>query len=148
MKYTKLTKEQLADNFERVSKDFYNLIEDNGLGDTVVDMDTPLDNRVPELNLCNTPACHGGWASIMYGIEEYKRCGDFYELGAERLAKELGFRTGSDLEDWAEEYSPYWGSLYGKVMFEREVAFNKTEGALYLTDIAKWYSDVAKRLRA
>jgi len=29
MKYIDLTEEQLADNFERVAKDFYKLIKDN-----------------------------------------------------------------------------------------------------------------------
>jgi len=149
MEYTDLTKEQLADNFERVANDFYKLIKDNGLEYTEVDMDTPLDNRAPELNLCNTPACHGGWASIMYGIEvSDEDYNDFYELGAERLSEELGLDDDAYLEYWADKYPKYWGNAYGENMFDSKEAFGKDCGeALSLKDIADWYMAIAKRLR-
>jgi len=36
MKYTDLTEQELADNFERVAGDFYKFIKDNGLESTEV----------------------------------------------------------------------------------------------------------------
>jgi len=160
MKYTNLTRGQLADNFERVAQDFYKLIGDNGLEETEVDMSNPSDNREPDLNLCDTPACHGGWAAIVYGLGGYKHYAEssdrFYLSGAKRLAEELGFGTKSklwfdpkgDLECWALRNPFYWGSDTGGSMFTRKSAFNKRpHEPLHLKDIANWYMNVSKRLR-
>jgi len=148
MKYINLTKDQLADNFERVAKDFYKFIEDNGLNRTRVNMGVGEDRRETELNLCDTPACHGGWAAIMYGIKGESHEKDFYELGAGRLAEELGFEERRILERWAEEYPEYWGNREGEYMFSAKWAFSKGyHGNLSLKDIADWYMNVAKRLR-
>jgi len=144
---TDLTEEQLADNFERVAKDFYTFIEDNGLESTEVNMSTPLDNRAQDLSLCNTPACHGGWAAIMYGVEG-KSCRGFFVLGADRLAEELGFEDRSSLKLWAEKNPHYWGNEYGEWMFAEEEAFSKRyRDLLSLKDIPDWYMGVSERLR-
>jgi len=149
MKYTDLTEEQLADNFERVAQDFYKLIEDNGLEKTEVDMGESYDERTPERNLCNTPACHGGWAAIMYNVGDTCYYADFYEEGAKRLAEELGFISRYSLENWADEYPEYWGGARGKKMFMYKEAFGKDgDENLCLIDIPNWYMEVAKRLRA
>jgi len=118
MKYTELTEDQLADNFER------------------------------DLNLCDTPACHGGWAAIMYGLKSSSYSKAFYDLGAEWLAKELGFSDASKLEWWALDYPEYWGSVDGGFMFEHESAFGKKFKEIFrLQDIPDWYMNVVKRLR-
>jgi len=45
MRFTRLTRGQLSENFERVAKDFYAFIADNGLEDTEVNMSEPYDKR-------------------------------------------------------------------------------------------------------
>jgi len=148
MRYIRLTEEQLADNFERVANDSYKLIKENGLENTEVDMRQGEDKRNPDLNLCDTPACHGGWAAIMYGAKNGKSNKDFYELGAIRLAEELGFKLSFRLQWWAGHYSKYWGSGEGYYMFSSNEAFNRSfKETLHLKDIADWYMNVAKRLR-
>jgi len=148
MEYTYLTEEELADNFERVAGDFHRFIEDNGLENTSVDMATSYDNRSPDLNLCDTPACHGGWAAIMYGIKGDSSIKSFFELGVSRLAGELGFSCDFDVMDWTIEYPEYWGNEYGEWMFDSKEAFGKDCGEpLSLKDIADWYMSVARRLR-
>jgi len=148
MKFTNLTEQELADNFERVAGDFYTFIRDNGLEGTKVDMFEGGDNRKPELNLCHTPACHGGWAAIMYGDKEYQWHKNFFEIGADRLSKELGFDNDFNLERWAHRNPNYWGNSWGDNMFAYKGAFGKGSGELlHLKDIPDWYMNVAKRLR-
>jgi len=96
----------------------------------------------------DTPACHGGWAAIMYGVNDYQGCGDFYELGADRLAKKLGFRDEFEMRNWAHTYPEYWGNREGFLMFDNKEAFGKDDDEnLCLTDIPDWYMNVARRLR-
>jgi len=134
MNFTDLTEEQLASNFERVAKDFYKFIKDNGLESTAVSMKEGEDKRSPELNLCDTPACHGGWAAIM--------------SGSEVLAEKLGFSSPLDLEWWADNCYKYWGNSCGGLMFEDRIALSKpSQEALSLKDIPDWCMGVAKRLR-
>jgi len=141
-------KERLADNFERVAKDFYTFIEDNGLEETEVDMEEGRDKRDPDLNLCDTPACHGGWAAIMYDVKWTGSPGGFYFSGSDILAEKLGFSSIEKLEWWAKEYPEYWGNFWGALMFSSNEAFNRSfKEALHLKAIADWYMNVAKRLR-
>jgi len=149
MRYTDLTEEQLAESFEKVAGDFYRLIEDNGLEETEVYMSMGADNRKPDLNLCDTPACHGGWAAIMYGSTVHQRHSAFYLYGADLLAKKLGFEGDCHLQLWADGYPEYWGNDKGYLMFYNRNAFSKSSygSILHLKDIANWYMDVAKRLR-
>jgi len=148
MYYTELTRSQLADNFERVADDFYDLIRDNDLEETEVDMGEGWDRRKPERNLCHTPACHGGWAAIMYGLKSSPHSRDFYQLGADRLAEKLGFEGECHLQLWADGYPEYWGNDIGGLLFSSSMAFSKPEQeVLFLKEIPDWYMEVAKRLR-
>ena len=148
MRYTNLTKAELADNFERVANDFYKFIEVNKLDKTFVDMGEASDCRWEHENLCDTPACHGGWAAIMYGIDSnpYVDESDFYERGASCLAKKLGFASTYMLEGWAKHYPEYWGNNNGANMFIYENAFNKSHD-FPLIVIPDWYMGVVNNLR-
>jgi len=140
----------LANKFEKVANDFFKFIEKNGLEKTIVEMGSCDDERQTNINLCDTPACHGGWAAMMYekkmdGEYDYS---DFFELGAEALAGKLGFNSEEEYEMWAHENPLLWGNDKGNLMFCSFSSFGKTsQENLTLTDIANHYKAVAERIR-
>lgn len=140
---------ELSKRFDAVANDFFKFIKDNKLEKTEVKMFVPDDNRNVFKSLCRTPACHGGWAAIMYGVERGKNLGvHFYNVGSKLLAQKLGFPSSHQLCFWAEDNPKYWGNRNGGAMFCAKGAFGKkADERLSLTDIAVWYQNVAKRLR-
>jgi hypothetical protein len=146
---------ELAGKFLRVAQDFEDFVIKNNLAETAVDMDEPCDKREEEVNLCDTPACHGGWAAIMYSSispTKLERKDEFYVKGADILADKLGFVDHIELEDWARVNLELWGNDFGGLLFCSELAFDKNVPGddfivpLHLTDIIQHYRDVAKRL--
>ena len=146
MKYINLRRNELADNFEHVANDFYEFIKANRLDEVRVDMDVAGDTRSLYGRLCDTPACHGGWAAIMYGEQGYLFGTSFYNRGAEILAKKLGFEGRIAYEQWAATYPEYWGNRYGDNMFKKGEAFEE-DSDFPLIFIPNWYMKVAKNLR-
>jgi len=84
----------------------------------------------------------------MYGDNDDNPLKEFYELGADLLAKKLGFSSAGELTWWADSYDAYWGNFWGVLMFSDKRAFGKGfEETLSLKDIPAWYIGVAERLR-
>jgi len=137
---------ELANNFEKVANDFFKLIADHGLEETKVSMSECRDRRDDHKHLCNTPACHGGWAAIMYKVDNIGS--DFFELGAEILAEKLGFDMADGYEVWAFQNPLLWGNSNGNEMFCSMFAFGKEFiDKLTLPDIANHYKGVSERIR-
>lgn len=147
-----MTNEELAEKFQTVADDFFNFIKNNKLEDVIIDMDEGFDLRGTRESLCGTPACHGGWAAIMYqdelDLKRFYDSSEFYLLGADTLSFKLGFESISSYKIWAVRNPNYWGCSYGAEMFSRQPAFGKShDDELTLTDIAVWYQNIANRLR-
>ena len=144
-------REELAARFEKVADDLKVFCEENGLEETEVDMNEAFDNRGTFTNLCNTPACHGGWIAILYGPKEHHFHGDyadeFYLAGADILAKKLGFKCSQELLDWAAKHPQYWGEE-GGFMFDCGSSFGQEFDNFPLSVIYEHYYKVAERLRA
>lgn len=150
-----MTNKELAEKFQMIANDFFEFIKDNKLEETQVNMSEGFDLRSEHCNLCDTPACHGGWAAIMYdGVysdvpAKFKSSVYFFLSGAEKISRRLGFSHYIDFTKWAKNNPDYWGSYDGAFMFSDQSAFGKDEEdptLLTLTDIAVWYQNVAKRL--
>lgn len=152
---------KLAAAFRKVGNDFKKLCDYHRLEDTMVDMSESHDKRPNYLNLCDTPACHGGWGAILYGKtvdqaaesvdDEVDYCDvpdsfDFYQIGAGAIANELGFEDADDLAVWAGEYPRYWGNDWGEDMFCNGEAFGKKFQSFPLPVIYEHYFSVARRL--
>ena len=57
-------------------------------------------------------------------MPSYKRFDESpFDLGAEQMAKDLGFSNHAVLEDWARDNPDLWGNSYGGDMFKDEYAF-------------------------
>ena len=158
---------ELADRFEKVSKDFKKFIADNDLEKTVINMREGIDRREVEKPLCDTPACHGGWAAIIYEkhlikdevLEKFYSdpCpNDFFLIGVKKLSGILGFSYHKDYENWAKRNPDLWGNLDGDYMFFDPRAFgseywdcirNRKLKPLLLSDITNHYQGVADRIR-
>lgn len=139
---------QLANKFDELAGKFEKFIADNKLQNTEVDMKESEDLRREHKNLCDTPACHGGWASIMFGLEGEPGDDSFYKRGAEKITKFLGFSNKDDLSDWAYEYPLLWGNIFGANMFSDQIAFTPRDSdTITLPEIPAWYRGVAKRIR-
>lgn len=142
---------KLASAFRAVAADFQRLCNEHNLEHTLVAMHEAFDMREYHQNLCETPACHGGWAAIMYGVEIDEEEDDedsFFIYGGEMLAEKLGF--GADryaLQAWAHKYPEYWGNEYGAAMFNCSSAFGQSAMEDFpLPIIYKHYLAVAERL--
>ena len=125
---------------------------------------------------CDTVACHAGW--YMYntyrhtgywsyfddreGVYKPAKIGVmvitkpkivralYFQEGADFMAKDLGFSSRFDLQQWARENPYIWGNRYGGWMFsfDGECAFlNQDEPTeLTLSVIADHWESVAGRL--
>lgn len=143
---TKDERLKLAANFRKVADDFKKLCDKHNLHETKVDMDEPFDMR-EGTSLCKTPACHGGWGAIMYGLQGGDiNSMDFYLQGADLIAQELGFDDHHFLTIWAENYPEYWGNDGGRLMFHSCVAFDQEHDCFPFPVIYKRYYSVADRL--
>lgn len=136
----------LAAAFRKVGNDFKKLCQDNKLDHTYVDMSEPYDRRNEHHHLCNTPACHGGWGSILYGVGDEADGSDFYQMGADAIAKKLGFSEAEELTHWAEDWPGYWGNEWGDEMFSSGSAFGESSQHFPLTVIYEHYFSVGDRL--
>ena len=138
---------KLASRFRKVASDFRELCIKYNLSDTKVDMDEPFDRRGCHHRLCDTPACHGGWGAILYGvIGNDMDTLDFYLQGADLIAKELGFHSRNHLISWADNYPEYWGNDEGQYMFNGPEAFDQDCINFPFPVIYEHYDSVADRL--
>lgn len=99
--------------------------------------------------LCHSVYCVGGWYVVAnrerhpINIVPAKKDISFY-VGADLMAKDLGFFTALELQVWARKNPLLWGNIYGYHCFLSERAYN------YATDIAgviKHLEGVADRLK-
>lgn len=143
----------LADNIDIFTEQFEAHLKKHGAYDKVCDFKEGTDCRTEELNICETPACHGGEIAIMYDemrvlYEDSYRC--FFEEGAHMLAKNLGFKSCEDLIYFFGSHPQYWGALDSEFMFEPEgeLAFGKDKGEeVTLREILEWWEAIPARLR-
>ncbi len=133
--YCKYNHLQLAEQFLKIAEKFlpYVANESNVL-------------NMGECNIikhtCGTTACHGGYAALVLNVRT-----NWYEDGANALAKYLGFHNEADLSEWASEYPKYWGNDYGYSMFSSRNAFGiSVHDEIKLEHIVKHYFLVAKNL--
>lgn len=103
-----------------------------------------------EIHTCGTTHCHGGWYAVA-ACDTTRNYVD-YMHGADKMARDLGFRNSGDLERWADTTRDIWGNESGYDMFDAygEMAFyDKTcrpKGAKKLSDIIDHWRGVKKRL--
>ena len=144
------TNEEMAQVFYRVGLWFDSLPSKSKVRMTV-------GNSKAEVGDCNTPACFGGWLSVMFGTEIYNNPSSRfhgtrgYNDGADEFAKELGFVDYDQIRDWASQNPHYWGNRWGRGIFSCVMAFNEEGGYTYIDgitvkDIANKLLAVAKRL--
>ena len=105
---------------------------------------------------CETPACVGGWLTLLSGLEYPIRDSSHldvraFEIGANWFAKKLGFPNLRDLAIFFKQRPELWGNDMGAVMFVYGIAYNEeTFERLESTTIArvihKW-RETAKRMR-
>lgn len=93
-------------------------------------------------NLCG---CHGAWWAKAFNVTDKFR--EFnYRLGANELARRLGFENLSELQNWAFYNKEIWGNEFGNGMFCSRAAFNEKPEFKVQVLIDKW-KDVAKRIK-
>ena len=120
----------IADGFQKAADDFDEFISREGLASAKVDMAIGIDVRTEAhagAELSSLAFCHGGWLSVMYGCKNSGTPGSFYKLGANRLAKLIGFPCMHTLRLWAASHPTIWGGVYGDCMFHSPRAFGKTK---------------------
>lgn len=144
--------EKLADSFDSMANDFKNFCENNSLQSTTVDMSNGSDCRSPIRHICETPACHGGWAAIIYeGQKEKERPyfnSSFYLGGARIISDKLNFEKIEDLLSWARNNPDLWGNDRGDCMFYDGSAFGQDSDFFDFPIIYKHYYKVAENIRS
>ena len=146
------TNEEMAQVFYRTGLWFDSLPNESKVDMSVGTSDAEVGN-------CNTPACFGGWLSVMFGTELHycnsprlsRKCARSFKDGANKFAKELGFVNYIDLVSWAKEDQYCWGNDWGFLMFAFTIAFVEEGGydhetPITIKDIANKLIAVAKRL--
>lgn len=124
----------LADRFLQMAAKFMPYAANEG---NRLDMGEPFVKN----HYCGTTACHGGYAALIFNA------GEFYEDGAKRLAKFLGFACVGSLESWAHYNGQLWGNQDGGYMFSSRLAFGvDMDSDIDLRDVVTHYLSVAKRL--
>lgn len=91
----------------------------------IATVENNLDMHETKINtkghVCGTIHCMGGWYAIAtLDITEPIS----FLSGAIEMAKDLGFESISEIEDWARSYSKIWGNEYGGSLFCRPWAYN------------------------
>lgn len=112
-----------------------------------------------EAHKCSSPACFGGWLSIMFSTEKVSGLRYYYN-GASMFAKELGFiyegfakehGNAVELTEWAQRNPEIWGNSRGRNIFSNGTAFAEKGGYncehnLTVKHISEKLIAVAKRL--
>lgn len=148
--------EQVAKRFERVA-------------DTYIGEVRMLETHVLRKGACGTVACHAGWYMVAKG-EEAGTLGEWREgevsgvylkdrdpergwhVGAEEMARDLGFECLPELPGWAHAHPHLWGNAWGEKMFNNACAFTGEGdpevpgGTLSLRDVAEHWRAVARRV--
>lgn len=105
---------------------------------------------------CGTIHCLGGWYGIGKERENiFKRKREDYVLGANYLAKDLGFDGHNslfsphhELQNWTSENSDLWLNNNGNVIFSSAFAFDHGNGrAENLEDIIQHFELVKEQCR-
>ena len=123
--------------------------------------------------LCGTQACHGGFYELEFALrnkEDFILPEDFYDNtdceyllkktldsdgcyipvywydGAERMAKDLGFKDRNQLEEWANKNPLLWGNTKGRDMFQDGEAFKGDYDSVKLIDVVNHWLTVAERI--
>lgn len=76
----------------------------------------PVNMMDVHLEGCGTPMCHAGYYAIMNSMDDY-------EDGANKMAKDLGFKNSRDLLTWALDNPEIWGNKNGNGMFSAPISF-------------------------
>ena len=99
---------------------------------------------------CETVACHGGYGLVLPipspGPSVYE---DFF-VGAEKIARVMGFEESDDYATWAQKNSSLWGNIFGALMFHFDgyLAFGEVDPAKCgLKTVSDWYAAMAARLQ-
>ena len=147
MKFTSLDRSEFSKECINIADDFRSLINKHNLQHTELDMMAANDERSESTDLCNTPACHGGWAAILYEAE-IEKSDWFFEDGARALARKLGFLNELDYQAWAEIYPDFWGGVNGAFMFESSMAFGDFDSEKHLTlqDVESHYRKMSENV--
>ena len=124
----KFTKEHTQE-MRRVA-DFFDLLEEKG-----AEIDMNEARNFNQNNECNSPACFGGWLSIMYNTpiydeEDYRY--RLYSQGADSFAKKIGFKKNKNYSDptlameiFFQDEPELWGNTEGYDIFGEQCAFNE-----------------------
>ncbi len=80
---------------------------------------------------CGSPMCHGGWYAVArLDLYSKKTTRDFVS-GANKMAKDLGFKNEGELVQWARNNPMIWGNTEGALMFTFDTAFKAEEDWKY-----------------
>lgn len=97
---------------------------------------------------CGTVHCHGGWYAVAVLPIADAEFG--FQDGSERMAKDLGFESDMQLEEWASKFPEIWGNERAMGMFCDCTAFihikKRPRGALNLQHIIDHWQEVGERL--
>lgn len=107
-----------------------------------------MEGSVKEVNVCGTYLCHGGAYYAAKGM--IYSIGDYYETGADEMARDLGFKSTDDLEWWAVKNPLLWLNNNGNSMFAGRCAFINSkhpDGAETIADIADHWEMVGDAIK-
>ena len=124
-------------------------MDERGVVDTYYSFETLAD--------CGTPMCHSGWYAAIkirdkiVSKKDFEKWDDDYRLGADLLAKDLGFRDIECLAGWAKNNPCTWGNSEGGYMFGdceafESKTFDHSTTRLGLRHIVQKWNEVADNL--
>ncbi len=127
MKFTKEHTQEM-----RKVADFFDLLEEKG-----AEIGMNEARNFNQNNECNSPACFGGWLSIMYNTpiyddEDYNGY-RLFSQGANSFAKKIGFTENKKdnidamlaMEIFFQDEPGLWGNTEGYDVFSEQYAFNE-----------------------
>lgn len=98
-----------------------------------------------EDHICETPACHGGWAYI--ALRGFPKRTASYRQGSQVLAEFFGFPSTTQLEEWAGSQPIIWGNPWGDGMFSNPDAFGELRSNFPAMKLVEHWRSVGQRLQ-
>lgn len=149
-----LSKAKLAAAFKEIGNDFIQLHDEQGLDESNVNMISAIledkaGNRVQDLERdiysCDTVACVGGWAVVLYkdGNPKFN-----FDNGADVIAEKLGFFDMYEIKEWADDNPWLWGNRYGSRLFESAISYGCNERTITLKKVGEHFVSVGERVAA